>query len=508
MIEVKIPKKFPKNLHNEKGSAGYQVFVASFRDGNGDKKGDLKGIIEAVPYIASLGFHYLWLTPIFKSSSYHRYDTEDYLSIDSSLGTLEDFHTLAKVVHEHGMELILDLVINHSSFRHPWYIQSAKDYFHHYEGKDSKADYYNWTKKPQYAYSYDPNADAWVEGRFSGWMPDLNLDSLSLRKELEEILSYWLKEGADGYRLDAVRFYYFEEREKTVAFLKWLKDVCYKIKANCYIVGEAWEDYPDEQSILDYASSGIPMFHFPLCLSREDGPGAAVSFLSSWKKFPYRIVEEKKKLAEVSHGEVLPALFIGNHDTDRWSEVVAVGKENQKELYHVAMSLLLWSPGTPWVYYGEEIGLPGVRNYLGVMSDAARRTAMPWKDGNLCSNPEDYIAPPFPSSVEEEEEKENSLLNRVRKLLSLRNDYNDFFTKGNWEVFELSSDLSEQMMAFLLSFQGEKILLIHSQAKEPLLFEIPFPYTKIEEVTSTHPSSIDKRKISISPYSSLLITLE
>ena len=499
---------YPENFKITKkteGSAGYQIFVHSFRDSNHDGIGDLRGIIEAMPYLASLGVTYLWLTPIFQSASYHHYDTEDYYKIDPSFGTDEDFDELIKLAHENGLKIILDFVINHTSFRHPWYLQSEKDYKNNYHGEDSKIDYYCWTKKMQNAYSYDPVADAWAEGRFSGWMPDLNLDSPSLRKEIANILTYWLKRGVDGYRLDAVRYCYFEEREKTVEFLRFMKEVCQKEKKDCYIVGEAWEDYPDEQSILDYASSGVNMFAFPLCLSREDGPGAAVNFKKAWKNYPYRMVKEIEELKRVSHGEARPALFISNHDTDRWSEVVATRRKDQKELFFVAMALLLWSPGTPWLYYGEELGLIGIRDYKGPMSDAARRTAMPWKDGILCSNPEGYVAPLYPSSVEEEEENPNSLLNYVRKLLQIRNENNNFFEKGEWSVIPLPEELSEKIMLIRMDFAGETRYILHSKASEEVSFELPFSYQEYFALSYGNklPAFKDK-KVTIAPYSSIL----
>ena len=442
-----------------KGGVGYQIFVESFRDGDGDGKGDLKGILEALPYLDALGVGRVWLTPIFKSGSYHRYDTEDYLKVDPPLGTEDDLKELIEAYHSKGIEVILDLVLNHTSFQHPWFLQSQKDVGRGYYGPGSKADYYCYIDGLRHAYTYSPVAKKAYEGRFSGWMPDLNLDSPDVRQEVDGICRKWLTLGVDGFRLDAVRFYYFQEREKTVEFLRFLRRTCDKYRPGAYIVGEAWEDFPDLQSILDYASSGIPMFHFPLALAREAGPGAAVSFHKAWKEYPRRIVEDERKLLEVSGGKSRMALFVSNHDTDRWKEVVAPGAKDQGERMKLAMGLLLLTPGTPWLYYGEELGMEGKRGIEGPLSDAPRRTAMPWKDGVRCKNPEGYVEKTVAISPEDAIKDPSSLLTRTRALVAMRNRHDEYFAKGEFRIPAL--ELPEDVLALESVLPEGRILILH-----------------------------------------------
>lgn len=224
-----------ENVIDDKYRNWYEVFVYSYYDSDGDRIGDLAGLAEKLDYIASLGMNGIWLMPIMPSPSYHKYDVTDYYGIDPQYGTLEDFSALLDKAHSLGIDVIIDLVVNHTSSEHPWFLSAKADVNSEYR------EYYNWSDEPRDGYA--KAGGSWYECRFVNTMPDLNLDSEAVRAEIERILRFWLEDvGVDGFRLDAVTSYYTGERERNIDFLSWLGDTARAISPDCYIVGEAWTD--------------------------------------------------------------------------------------------------------------------------------------------------------------------------------------------------------------------------------------------------------------------------
>ena len=230
------------NIIDDKYRNWYEVFVYSYYDSDGDRIGDLAGLAEKLDYISDLGMNGIWLMPIMPSPSYHKYDVTDYYDIDPQYGTLEDFSAMLEKAHSLGIDVIIDLVLNHTSNEHPWFV-SAKS------GEDSPyRGWYNWSDTQQDGYA--KAGGAYYECRFVNTMPDLNLDNPEVRAEIEDILRFWLEDmGVDGFRLDAVTSYYTGNTEKNKEFLSWLGETARGIEPDCYIVGEAWTDLYD---VADY----------------------------------------------------------------------------------------------------------------------------------------------------------------------------------------------------------------------------------------------------------------
>ncbi|MDO4567271.1 MAG: alpha-amylase family glycosyl hydrolase, partial [Oscillospiraceae bacterium] len=244
-----------RNVIDDKYRNWYEIFVYSFHDSDGDRIGDINGLTEKLDYVAALGANGIWLMPIMPSPSYHKYDVTDYYGIDPQYGTLEDFRAFLDAAHGRGIDVIIDLVVNHTSNEHPWF-QSAK------QGEDSPyRDYYVWGGEARSGYSRA--GDSYYESRFVSTMPDLNLDSEAVRGEITDIMRFWLEDvGVDGFRLDAVTSYYTGVEQKNIDFLTWLGETARGISPDCYIVGEAWEDL---YTIADYAGAGIDSFFtFPV----------------------------------------------------------------------------------------------------------------------------------------------------------------------------------------------------------------------------------------------------
>ncbi len=384
----------------------YEIFVASFQDSDGDGCGDLRGVMDRLDYLQSLGVSHLWLMPIHPSPSYHKYDVTDYYAVDPDYGTLEDFDALAAACHERGMRLVMDLVFNHSSSAHPWFLAACDDQLFHRDGKT--ADWYVFSDAPANNFHKVSGCAAYYEGQFGSHMPDFNLNSESLRAEMANIIRFWQGHGADGFRLDAVTSYYVGAAESTVDFLRFLCETARQNDPDCYLVGEAWTN---DVTILNLYQSGIDsLFNFPasdstglLVKAALSGKGAAVATaLSTWN--------ERVKAASPRS---VDAPFLSNHDQARARGMLRSKVPNEK----AAAMLYLLLPGLPVVYYGEELGMSGSGR------DENKRLPMVWSAdaSTWCDAPADADQPQrLKEGAAEQDTDADSLLNCYRALIALR----------------------------------------------------------------------------------------
>lgn len=382
----------------------YEVFVASFQDGDGDRRGDLKGLAKALPYIASLHVSALWLMPIHPSPSYHKYDVVDYLDIDPSYGTLADFDALIAAARAQGIDIYLDLVINHSSSEHPWFQAACQALA---QGTDSP--YLSWYLFNQQKGHPVPGASGWYyAGHFGPHMPEINLDNLGVREEIRRILAFWLNRGVKGFRLDATTHYYEENTAQNTAFLAWLMDEARKLDPDVYIVGEAWKD---ETTVLELYQSGIDaLFPFQMAGATgwligglRNGNGADIARrMASWQAR----IQERNPTA-------LDAPFLSNHDMARSSGFLMQNTQRIKQ----AAALYLLMPGRPYIYYGEELGMSGSGR------DENKRLPMVWS-----GNADELCLPPAQADqqqrlklgVLEQTDDPDSVLTFYQHILSLR----------------------------------------------------------------------------------------
>lgn len=301
----------------------YEIFVASFQDSGGDGIGDLQGIIDRLDYLQSLGVRQIWLMPIHPSPSYHKYDVLDYYAVDPSYGTLDDFDRLTAACKERGIRVILDLVLNHSSSSHPWFLAACDDKFFSRTGKTT--DWYVFYPEEGNARHKISGCSWWYEGQFGSHMPDFNLDSESLRAEFAKIITFWQSHGVGGFRLDAVTSYYTGANASTADFLRF---VCETAKANdpdCYLVGEAWTD---EATILTLYESGIDsLFNFPA----SDSTGRFVKAALAGKSSTVASAQAdwNARIRAVSPASV-DAPFVSNHDMARARGMLRSKVPNEK----------------------------------------------------------------------------------------------------------------------------------------------------------------------------------
>ncbi len=454
-----------------RGAVFYEVFVRSFADSNGDGVGDLPGLISKLDYLndgdpkstGDLNVDALWLMPIFASPSYHGYDVTDYETIQPAYGTEADFSRLIAEAHRRGMKVILDLPINHTSTENTWFKEA--------DGSTAapKRDWYVWRgDDPHWTTPWGNGNATWHKGKsgyyygvFWGGMPDLNLRNPAVRAEVARITKLWLDRGVDGFRLDATRHLIENgaadaqvDTTETHDFLKELSAAVRKANPQALLVGENWTDA--ERIARYYGSAAkvaggdeLPMsFDFPL----------ASAILSSLKAGdPEAIQAALDARAKLYPKGALDGTFLTNHDMIR----IATELTNDPARLKLAAAILLTLPGTPFVYYGEELGLqngPGGQDEL-------KRTPMPWDasatGGFTTGKPWQGLAPGHErANVAAQSADPNSLLSTYRLLIRARHRSNSL-RYGTMERVKPPGQLAA-VLSYLLRYEGAHSLVVHN----------------------------------------------
>ena len=237
----------------------YEIFVYSYQDSDGSGIGDFNGVRQRLDYIADMGYTGIWFMPIMPSPSYHKYDVTDYKAVDAQYGTMADFRALVKECHEKGIRVIIDLPVNHTSTRHPWFL-SAVESIQKRKYDSPYLDYYCFTEEPKGNKYVQVNGSTWhYEEQFSGGsMPDLNLANEAVLAEIRDIITFWLTDvDVDGFRLDAVTSFHAANVQENVATLDKIKAMCEEAKPGSYVVGEAWVG---QSTLAEYWQSTVDSF--------------------------------------------------------------------------------------------------------------------------------------------------------------------------------------------------------------------------------------------------------
>ncbi len=401
------------------GTVCYEIFVRSFFDSNGDGVGDLEGLIRKLDYIndgdpdtrEDLGARCIWLMPVAASPSYHGYDVTDYYRIDPRYGTNEDFKRLTGEAHRRGIRVLFDLVVNHTSDRHPYFKHALlypdspyRDWFRWSEapGPDNEHGDNNWRRAPA--------RDEYYYGFFSPRMPDLNWETAAVREEMKRVATFWLEEmRADGFRLDAVR-HLMEDDEGRSTNVPRTHDMMREYAAHvrelhpeAFTIGEVFDStdallayYPDQ---LDAYFA----FEVADAILHAVRMGSSAPLLSSVLRLQEAVPNDRW------------APFLRNHDQTR----TLTWLEGDVDRARLAATLLLTLPGLPFVYYGEEIGMTGDK------PDARIRTPMQWSLGPAAGFTEGVPWEPLQpdsltANVEAMDDDAGSLLNLYRELIHLR----------------------------------------------------------------------------------------
>lgn len=446
----------------------YEIFVYSFCDSNGDGIGDLKGVTSKLDYIKDMGFNGIWLMPIMPSTTYHKYDVTDYCAIDPQYGTMDDFDELVAECNKRGIKLILDLVMNHSSAKHPWFTEMRDALNSPACGAAADAEclaggkcpthckyvnYYNLSKESKSKY-HQLNSEYYYECQFWDQMPDLNLDNEDVRHEFEDIAKFWLDKGVGGFRLDAVKEFFTGNSDKNVETLKWFVDYCKSVNPDCYLVGEEWDNF---STYVKYYDSGIPSI-FGYELATQNGLIAKVinTVSTGVKQFTNAMVTIEEGIAQ-RNPDGIDAPFISNHDNGRDSGVLRYDSTKIK----AAGGLLMTMTGSPFVYYGQEIGLSGSGS-----KDENYRAPMIW-DSNGTGSPNP------PSGMETQEQRfmsmedqladPNSILNYYKRATRIRNE-NPEIARGKTSKIDLGDDVN--IAAIERSYNGKTITIVYNYSEE------------------------------------------
>jgi alpha-amylase len=389
----------------------YEIFVRSFYDSSGDGIGDLNGLIERLDYLQDLGVTGLWLMPIAESPSYHGYDVTDYYRVNPEYGSNDDFKRLMAEAHARGIRVIVDLVLNHTSRQHPWFREALNP-------DSDKRDWYIWADEhpgwrgPWSQPVWHLTHSGYFYGVFWDGMPDLNFENPEVTEAMLEVTRFWLEEmGVDGFRLDAIKHLIEDGRiqENTPATMAWFDmyhDFVKSINPDALLVGEVWS--PTEE-ILPYIGRGVDIaFEFELAEAIVDSVNQGRR--TNVSSFQYHVVD--------SYPPHQYATFLTNHDQNRVLSQLGADEDKAK----VAATLYLASPGVPFIYYGEEIGMRGIK------PDENLRLPMQWSaepgGGFTTGNPWRPLHRRYQQdNVALQDQDPDSLLNHYRALIALRNDH-------------------------------------------------------------------------------------
>ncbi len=483
----------------------YEVFIRSFADSNGDGIGDFNGLTTRLDYLKELGVGGIWLMPIMPSPTYHKYDVVNYKAVDPEYGSQEDFQKLVVEAHKRGIRILVDLIVNHTGSDHPWFKGAI-------EGKENPyRDYYVWANKDSIrgqlskkSTSLDSdnitqwhpvNGDTLSEhyyGFFYGGMPDLNLDNPKVREEFVEIGKYWLGEmNVDGFRLDAAKHIFPTERAAdNHAFWIWFRQEMQKIKPDVYLVGEVWSKAQDVAPYL----KGIPaLFNFDM--------GYAITAVVRAGKDTIDLINKYKEINDFyikSTNEFIDATFLKNHDQNRILSELDVNSDKAR----VAAGILFTLPGTPYVYYGEEIGM------LGVKPDEYIREPFLWDYDAKDKTQTSWESPGFSNDktvtpLARQKEDPASLYNFYKKFIQYRNS-SKALTYGNIETAPVNI---REVVSFIREQDDDKRLVLHNISDVEVTIKLSKALAGYEtiEFDSFNSASINNHEVRLPAYASVVL---
>ncbi len=440
----------------------YEIFVRSFYDSDGDGIGDLNGLIEKLDYLNDgdptttddLGITGLWLMPIAQSPSYHGYDVSDYFTVDEEYGSNEDFLRLMEAAHKRGIRVIIDLVLNHTSWQHPWFVSARSDVDSPYRDFYIWLDEYPSYRSPWGGQAWHRSGDSFYYGIFWEGMPDLNYNNPAVTAEMEKVIRFWLEDmGADGFRLDAIKHLIEDGRtqENTPATHEWLRGF-YKIykdaNPEAMAVGEVWSPTVE---VVKYIGDQVDLaFEFD----------TAQAMLKSARFEDRNHILRAHRLSTERYPPNQFATFLTNHDQERTMSELRENVNRAK----TAASLLLTGPGAPFLYYGEEIG------HVGGKPDENIRTPMQWSDTDNAGFTTATIAWRAPQrsyrdvNVAAQTDDPDSLLSHYRRLIQTRNAH-EALRIGDWWEVEVED---KRIYAFLRHSDEETLLVLINLGGEPI----------------------------------------
>ncbi|MDF2631598.1 MAG: glucohydrolase [Caproiciproducens sp.] len=506
---TKIGDGMAKNWWKE--SVIYQIYPRSFMDSNGDGIGDINGIISKLDYLKDLGVNVVWLCPVYKSpNDDNGYDISDYRDIMDEFGTLKDWERLVKEMHKRGLKLIMDLVVNHSSDEHKWFIESKKskdnpyrDYYIWRDGKEGNPPN-NWQSCFSFsAWQYDETTGQYYLHLFSKKQPDLNWANPKVRGEVFDLMKFWLDKGVDGFRMDVINAigkpdsfdteWFTPDDQKTH---RYLQEMNQKVLSHYDImtVGETGGVTPETASLFtaDDRNELNMVFHFELM----DADGG------KWTPNRFKLMSLKEILSkwqtQLDH-KAWNSLYLNNHDQPRMVSRFGDDEKYRVQSAQMLATMLHTMQGTPYIYQGEEIGMTNVPftslndfkdietlNWVkeslakgktaeellpiaNLWSRDNARTPMQWNDtenaGFTTGIPWIQMNPNYQKiNVRNDLEKSDSIFHYYQKLIQLRHQYDvivygDFheYFNDNEQIYCYTRTLEHQRLIVFLNFTADVV---------------------------------------------------
>ncbi|RFU63272.1 alpha-glucosidase [Bacillus sp. V59.32b] len=518
-----------------KESIAYQVYPRSFKDSNGDGIGDLKGVTSKLDYLKELGIDVIWLSPMYKSpNDDNGYDISDYQDIMEEFGTMSDFDELLEEVHKRDMKLILDLVINHTSDEHPWFIESRSS-------KDNpKRDWYIWSdgkngKEPNNwesifsgsAWKYDELTEQYFMHLFSSRQPDLNWENPDVREALQKMVIWWLDKGIDGFRVDAISHIKKKPGFPDMANPEKLEYVpCFEYMMNVEGIDEFLSEFT-QRTIKNYdvmtvgEANGVGLDDADKWVGEDNGYFNMIfqfEHLHLWDKDSEEsigVMALKKVLTKWQtglEGRGWNALFIENHDQPRRVSSWGNDREYWKESAKMLAALYFLMKGTPFIYQGQEIGMTnvqfpsindyndvGMNNYYNIERAKGRpheeimnviwtrgrdnsRTPMQWDTTNMAgftTSDKTWIGvnPNYTKiNVEEQVNNQDSILHFYKKLIYLRKEH-ELFVYG---TYQLMMEEHPKLFVYTRTLEDKKALVLCNFHASETEFTVPVELTYSE----------------------------
>lgn len=486
----------------------YQIYPRSFSDSNGDGIGDLQGIINKLDYLADLGIDAIWLSPINPSpDADFGYDVSNYKDIDPKYGTMEDFARLVEKAHQHGIHIIMDLVLNHTSEEHPWFVESRSS------RDNPKRDWYIWRENPKgknlppnnwqaifggKGWEFDERTGQYFYHMFTKNQPDLNWRNAEVYAEMMDTFTFWADRGVDGFRLDVFNEYFKDAQFRDNPYKLGRRPFDCQVHLYDYNQPEMNGVVADIRSVLDryperYAV-GETFMDQPEIAASYCGPGklhAAFNFAmlkSRWNPAKYlRIIQQWE---EVLPDDAWPNNVLNNHDVPRSATRFHAAQDDAQ--LKVAAAMLLTLRGTPFLYQGEEIGMRDVRVKRSEMQDLLGihywplpvgrdgcRSPMQWNDGENAGfstgTPWMKLHSNFQTrNVEAQQADPNSLFNFYKTLMQLRKS-NPALQKG---MFVPLNHDPQRVLAYLRKDAGQTILVALNFARRPSKLAVSHELTR------------------------------
>lgn len=546
----------------------YQIYPRSFKDGNGDGIGDLKGIIEKLDYIKDLGIDVIWLSPIYKSpNADNGYDISDYRDIMDEFGTMEDFDTLLSEAHKRSLKIVMDLVVNHSSDEHKWFMESKKsksnpyrDYYIWKEGKDGKAPN-NWISCfGGSAWEYDETTDMYYLHIFAKKQPDLNWDNPRVREEVFEMMRFWCDKGIDGFRMDVINLISKKPDFPDGPLKKgsiygdftphavngpnvhaYIKEMNEKVLSRYDLLTVGETSGVSTKEALQYA--GFDSHELNMVFNFEHVDIGNVD--NKWSSDPLDLVAFKKIFTRWQtdlYNKAWNSIYIENHDQPRSvSRFGNDSKEYRKYSAKMLATCMYLLQGTPYIYQGQEIGMTNypftskeefvdiesitaykqlviddkqkthdeMMKALKLKSRDNARTPMQWAAceyaGFSSTKPWIFVNPNYVDiNVEESIKDEDSILNYYKKLLRLRKS-SDTIIYGSYEVLDIENP---DTYTYIRKLDKEEILVMANFTNTDSPTQIPKGFEKGEVFISNY----DRKELSagmvLKPYEAIAIRKE